>query len=70
MKCHGYDEYIRVQILTGWGKSLREGNFASWLAGGACYPLPGIAPCERIEILQVIFCMVSVWLTLVFDNRG
>ena len=23
-KCHGYDGYIRVKILTGWGKSLGE----------------------------------------------
>ena len=23
-KCHGYDGYIRVKILAGWGKSLAE----------------------------------------------
>ena len=23
-KCHGYDEYIRVKILAGWGKSWAE----------------------------------------------
>jgi len=23
-KCHGYDGYIRVKILAGWGKSLGE----------------------------------------------
>ena len=23
-KCHGYDGYIRVKILAGWGKSLRD----------------------------------------------
>ena len=24
VKCHGYDGYIRVKILAGWGKSLGE----------------------------------------------
>ena len=27
-KCHGYDGYIRVKILAGWGKSL--GEHAIW----------------------------------------
>ena len=27
-KCHGYDGYIRVKILAGWGKSL--GDHAIW----------------------------------------
>ena len=30
-KCHGYDGYNRVKILTGWGKSLGEhANLAFW----------------------------------------
>ena len=35
-KCHGYDGYIRVKILAGWGKSFGEhANLAkSSLFGG------------------------------------
>ena len=31
-KCHEYDEYIRVKIFAGWGKSLGEDAIWSNLA--------------------------------------